>query len=182
MKKIFVLLLCVAVISFTACGAKTENAVSLPESMTTVGMKKHYEEEITLEDAPEELQDFYERCISQTEFERVADALQAAPTEKLCSAQAYLLTLLRGLENVDIDDIEIASAQVIPFSLAERKQSEEALFRDAVIALEEKYGCDEYAVQLIDTEGNEYILWNSYTYEKVFRNGAEILSYYHVVF
>ena len=189
MKKFFVLLLCIAVVSLAACGEQTSYVIgetaesfSLAEGYTTEEIKKHYEKEIPLEDAPEELRNFYEKCISREEFELVAAALEAAPTEKLCSAQAYLLTLLRGLENVDIDDIEITFAEVIPFPLKEKSQSDEALFRDAIIGMEERYGCDEYAVRINDPEGNEYILWNSYTYEKMFRNGVEILSYYHVIF
>lgn len=168
-----------------ACSGKDQFGT---EEMSDMPLKpiedvtKYYEVSESLEHESDLFQMYYKTTITEQEYRIVEDALKVSPTKKLRNAQSYLIVLLHALQQTEYAELQIASAEVVPYALPEKNYEKGTPYRDAVIDLEANFGCDEYALQVTDTEGNEYLIWNSYVYERVFCNGESIYSYYHIIF
>lgn len=183
--RVWLIFLILSMFYLVACAGYTQTETVEATNLTGIPIKnseKYYETQASLSDESEAFRNYYETCISTEEYQVVETALAEAPTEKLRNAQSYLIVLLRAIQDTAHAEIQIVSAEVIPYPLPEKSVEPDTPFRDAIISMEAEWGCDEYAVQIIDAEGNDYIIWDSYVYEKVFCNGTLIRSYYHIIF
>lgn len=183
-KKIPILFLLICVLlCLVACKTQerkdTEAELSVP--ISTLEVEKCYERQASLDNETAQFRDYYAHVVSDDEYKIIDTALAQAPTQKLRSAQAYLIVLLHAIQETEYSEIQIASAKVIAYPLAEKNRKGDP-YAESIISLEKNYGCDEYALEIVDAAGNEFIVWDSFVYEKVFCNGEEIRSYYHVMF
>ena len=132
------------------------------------GIEKYYEEDLNYSELPDDLLQAFSTSISSEEMQIISNAWIDAPSEAIRGAEAHIFVLLRALQETENTDIEIVSAEILPYE-SERIRTH----------LEEVLGCDAYALQIIDVSGSVYIVRDGYEYEEVICNGETIYIEYH---
>ena len=134
-------------------------------------VEKYFEKEFTHDEITDDLLQAFVSSISTEELQIIEKAWIDAPSDALRGAEAHIYVLLRALQNTDNTDIKITSAKFVPYTITEM-----------VTSIEETFGCDAYALQIVDDSNNLYLVWDGFVYEEVICNGETIYSRYHLVF
>lgn len=147
------------------------NGTSIIEYLEPSDVEKYYENEFLHDELPDNLLQAFASSISSEELQTVEKAWMDAPSKALRGVEAHIYVLLRSLQNTRNTNVEIVSAEFVPYFIDERYTS-----------IEETFGCDSYALQITDASNNIYLVWDGFVYEEVICNGETIYSKYHVVF